>query len=204
MIKNIVFDMGGVLMRFDKRIFLERLHVAKEDSLLLERELFRSVEWAQMDRGLLEDVDAAKIICARLPERLRDAAAKLITMWDRPILPIEGMETLIAELFENGYFIYLISNASTRQHEYWPRIPASRYFKDTLISADVKTVKPQPEIYLLAYQKFGISPGESVFIDDLPSNCETAIFTGMNAIVFNDDVEELRKKLAEKGVHVKA
>lgn len=202
MLKNIVFDMGGVLLRFDRKRFMERLAVEPADFPLLERELFRSVEWAQMDRGLLEDVQAAEIICQRLPKRLHDAATKLITMWDRPILPIPGMEALIAELSAKGYGIFLLSNASTRQHEYWPRVPASRYFQDTLISADVKLVKPMPEIFLLAYQQFGIQPAESLFIDDLPPNVEAAIFTGMDGIVFHGDSQELRKKMQQKGVDV--
>ena len=201
MIKAIIFDMGGVLIRFDREYFISRLGVREEDKRLLEREVFLSLEWAKMDRGSMTEQDASASICKRLPGRLHEAAEKLVTMWERPILPIEGMEELIRNLKENGYHIYLLSNASVRQHEYWPSVPASSFFEDTLISADVGFVTPQPEIFRLALEKFGILSEESVFIDDLPLNAEGADYVGMKAIVFHQDMQELRGKLAKLGVN---
>ena len=54
MIKNIIFDMGNVLIRFDREVFLTRLGVAQADRELLKREVFQSLEWARMDRGSLK------------------------------------------------------------------------------------------------------------------------------------------------------
>ena len=155
-----------------------------------------------MDRGSLTDEEAAEIICHRVPERLHDAVHKLVAMWDRPILAVEGTEELIAELKEKGYGIYLLSNASYRQHDYWPKLPASRYFDGTLVSADVKLVKPQPEIYRLLCETFSLVPDECVFIDDAINNAEGAFLCGMHPIVFHDDVPELRERLRELGVPV--
>ena len=202
MIRNIVFDMGQVLLRFIPDLFIERLGVEGEDKKLLNREVFRSLEWARMDRGSLTDEEAAEIICRRVPERLHDAVHKLVAMWDRPILAVEGTEELIAELKEKGYGIYLLSNASYRQHDYWPKLPASRYFDGTLVSADVKLVKPQPEIYRLLCETFSLVPDECVFIDDAINNAEGAFLCGMHPIVFHDDVPELRARLRELGVPV--
>jgi len=200
MIKNILFDMGGVLVKFDRHFFIARLGVSAEDEELLMRHVFLSREWAQMDRGSLTDTEASKLVCARLPERLHEAADKLVSMWERPIISYDGMDALIGELKENGYRIYLLSNASYRQHDYWPTIPESRYFDDTLISADVHLVKPQPEIYLEACRKFGIRASESVFIDDTPINVEGAYYTGMDGIVFHGDTAEIREELRKRGV----
>ena len=148
MIRNIVFDMGQVLIRFDRDFFIRRLGVEGDDAKLLLREVFLSLEWAQMDWGSISDEQAAVSVCARLPERLHDAAEKLVTMWDRPILPIEGMYELVEQLKAAGYGIYLLSNASVRQQDYWPRIPCSRFFDGTLVSWEVGSVKPEREIYL--------------------------------------------------------
>lgn len=202
MIKNIVFDMGGVLIRFDQKFFIERLGISGEDAALLTREVFRSIEWCQMDRGTLEEEEAFARIRRRLPSHLHDAAEKLIQMWDRPILPIPGMEELVARLKERGYRIFLLSNASRRQPEYWARVPVARYFEDTLVSSFYQIVKPMPEIYRLAFEKFGIDPAESLFIDDLPVNCEAAVFCGMDAVVFQGDAAALAEALREKGVRV--
>ena len=203
MIKNIVFDMGNVIIRFDPELFMVRLGLAEEDRKLLKRELFVSLEWSRMDRGSLTDEEAAEIVCRRVPERLRDAVRRLVGMWDRPILPVEGMYELVEELRGMGYGIYLLSNASFRQHDYWPRVPASKFFDGTLISADVKLVKPQPEIYRLLCDKFSLVPEECVFIDDSTSNAEGAYFCGINALVFHGDAHEMRLKLNELGVKVK-
>lgn len=202
MIKNIVFDMGQVLIRFDTDVFMDRIGVAPEDKPLLRREVFQSVEWSRMDRGSLTDEEAAAIIRARVPERLGEAVYKLVTFWDRPILEIPGMYELVEELKANGYKIYLLSNASLRQHEYWPRIPCSRFFDGTLISSDVKLVKPQPEIFLLLCMKFGLRAEECFFVDDATLNCEAAHLVGMTPAVFHGDADEIREKLIAAGVNV--
>ena len=203
MIKNIVFDMGNVLIRFDRNMFMDRIGLTDpEERRLMTNEVFLSLEWSMMDRGTLTDDEATEIICARVPERYRETVGRLVKEWDRPIVPIEGMAELIARLRGNGYGIYLLSNASLRQHEYWPRIPGSELFDGTLVSADVKLVKPQQEIYRLLFEKFSLVPGECVFIDDSGPNAEGGLWSGMNAIVFHNDVSELETKLRELGVNI--
>lgn len=203
MIKNILFDMGQVLIRFDQKFFIQRLGIEDADMELLLREVYRSVEWVQMDRGSLREEEAFERIRARLPERLHDAAWKLVIMWDRPILEIDGMYELVEELKELGYRVYLLSNASVRQHEYWPRIPASKFFDGKLISADVHVIKPQPEIYRLCLEKFNLKAEECFFIDDAPANIEGALQCGIPGAVFHGDAALLRHQLRAAGVPVK-
>ena len=203
MIRNIVFDMGGVLIRFDRDLFMERLGVPEEDKRLLMREVFLAPEWVMMDRGTLTDQQAGEIMCRRIPERLHEAVWKLVTFWDRPILEIEGMYDLVEELKGMGYGIYLLSNASIRQHDYWPRIPASKFFDGTLVSADVKLVKPMPEIYRKLFSTFSLNADECFFIDDSTANIEAALYVGMHGAVFFNDMARLREDLKRAGVPVK-
>ena len=88
MIRNILFDMGNVLIRFDRKLFLDRLELSEEDKVLLLREVFANVEWAQMDRGSKTEETAWKSACKRLPERLHSAAKQLFFRWDEPLIPI--------------------------------------------------------------------------------------------------------------------
>jgi len=192
MIRNIIFDMGGVIIRFDREYFIRRLGVTGKDERILMDEVFQSLEWARMDRGTITEKDAFQSICNRTPHRLHDAVEKLVYMWERPILPVDGMYELVAELKSKGYGIYLLSNASVRQHEFWPRVPAASLFDGKLISADVKLVKPQPEIYTLFCGKFGLTPSECVMIDDTPQNIEGAFTVGMPGVVFHDNAAALR------------
>ncbi len=196
--------MGGVVIRFDRDAFIDRLHVSKADGLLLMNEVFRSIEWAMMDRGTIAEAEAFSRISARIPLRLHEAARALIFAWDTPVCPIDGMYALIEELHRLGYGVYLLSNASVRQPAYWQNVPASKLFDGTLISAHVGLVKPQPEIYRLFCEKFSLDAAECFFVDDMPINVEGALFAGMQGFVFNGDALALRKRLVYLGVPLKS
>lgn len=204
MIKNVIFDMGNVLLRFDRETFMDRVEVSGEDRAILMDEVYMSLEWAMMDRGSLSEEEAADRMCARLPERLREKAHLLVDQWDRPILPVPGMAELVKELKDKGYGVYLLSNASRRQHEYWPEVPGSELFDGTVISADIGLVKPQPEIYLYTLSCFGLKCDECVFVDDAIINAEGAVYCGIPAIVFRGDSRRLRRELQEMGVDVQS
>lgn len=203
MIKNIIFDMGQVLVKFDTDVFIKRVGIEDpKDKEIIMREVYKSVEWSMMDRGILTDEEAAKIMEERVPTHLKDKVRLLTCEWDRPIIPIEGMKELVKELKDNGYNIYLLSNASYNQKNYWPNVPGNEYFDGTVVSAYVKLVKPQPEIFKYTLDKFGLKAEESLFIDDATLNVEGAIYTGLKGIVFHGDVIELREKLASMGVKI--
>ena len=202
MIKNILFDMGQVLIHFDRNLFLDRLDISNTDKQLLMREVFLSVEWVQMDRGTLTEPEAEIRMCQRLPERLHCAVHQLVSCWDEPMLPVAGMAELIEELKCSGYGIYLLSNASIRQHAYWSKIPGWQFFDGKVISADEKVMKPHPDYYHIALERFGLNPEECFFIDDVPGNIEGALYCGISGTVFHKDIALLRSQLRSVGVMV--
>ena len=118
--------------------------------------------------------------------------------------PVKGRVPVMDKLHINQVVFNLLSNASCRQGDYWPRIPASRYFDGKLVSWSVGLVKPQPEIYYKLCATFGLKMDECVFIDDDNGNIEGAFFSGMHGIVFHGDVSILRRDLRAAGVYVKA
>ena len=201
MIRNIVFDMGNVVIRFDPSFFLDRAGITDpDDRRLVMNELFRSVEWARMDAGSLTEETAEPLIMQRIPDRLKDTVRTLLYSWAYPRDMILGMEDLIRRLKDAGYGIYLLSNASVAQHEYWPRFPVSRLFDGKLISCDVKVVKPCHRIYELFTERFSLSPEECVFIDDSPANAAGAVDCGWQGIVFHGSSRELEEKLRSLGI----
>ena len=201
MIRNVVFDMGNVLLRFSPEQFLTREGVLDpEDRKLLRNELFLSVEWALMDLGALSEDTAEPLIAARLPERLREKASELLHNWSRDRETVPGMEEIVRRLKAAGYRLYLLSNASVGQPDYWNRLEMSRLFDGTLISAFVKTVKPGPEIYRLFIKKFALKEDECVFIDDSHANVAAAVNLGWKGIVFHGEAEEAERKLKELGL----
>ncbi len=202
MIRNIVFDMGNVLIHFCPELLIEQMQIPEEDRPLLLSEVFHNVEWVQLDRGSVTWEDAIRGMCSRLPAHLHDAADKLVRgWWNRPLIPVEGMAGLIREVKSLGYGIYLLSNASMDLPRYFPRIPGSEYFDGMIFSAQWKLLKPQPELYHVLFREYHLKPEECFFIDDLPTNVEGAICVGMPGTVFRD-VPSLRHYLAKAGIPV--
>ena len=203
MIKNIVFDMGQVLIHWTAQQMTSYLDLPEADAMLVERELFRNVEWVQLDRGVISEEDAIASICRRLPEHLHEGVRQLITgWWNWPLVPVAGMAELVRELKSMGYGIYLLSNASSHLHEYFHRIPGAECFEGKVVSGDLKLLKPQAEIFHALYSKFNLNPAECVFIDDAPANAEGAIRTGMQSLVFYGDITRLRKELRAMDIMV--
>lgn len=200
MIENIVFDMGKVLIQFDVDHYLSYFADAPEDRELLRREVFRSVEWIQLDRGTVTDTEAVRLICKRLPERLHQAVEDIFARWHRDIPPLGGVYDLVSDLKQAGYHLYLLSNTSVRFHEFRKNIAALKFFDGEFISADCGLLKPELEIYQKFFEKFSLDPAKCIFIDDAPANIEASYRAGMPGIVYNDDPEELRGKLRAFGV----
>lgn len=196
--------MGNVLLLFDRPRFLDAVGAQGEDRQLLMNNVYLSLEWARMDRGSMTEQEAAASMCSRLPAHLHETVHRLVDSWDRPIYPVEGMADLVKELKAAGYGIYLLSNASTRQHDYWPRVPGNEYFDGTLISADEMLIKPEREIYDLLCARFGLVADECAFIDDSTTNVEGAERAGLHGIVFHGDARETRSNLRALGVNVSA
>ena len=201
MIRNILFDMGGVLLRFEPRTFIARLGITGEDAAELERQVFHTVEWVQMDKGTLTEDEALASMCRRLPERLHAAASELVHHWDEPRLPMPGAIELVRELFEKGYPLYLLSNAALRHHVYWPKLPMAPYFGDRLmVSADWHLLKPDPAFFQKALTMFDLKAEECLFIDDSTPNVLSAIEQGIAGVVFHGDMAILRRDLQERGI----
>ena len=92
MIRNIVFDMGNVLIHWRPALFVERMAIPEEDRPALLREVFGSVEWIQMDRGTLSFEEGLGAICRRLPERLRGPDRGMpLDWWRQWLLTVEDL-----------------------------------------------------------------------------------------------------------------
>lgn len=201
MIDTIVFDMGQVLIHWKPELLIAHLELAEEEQRLLQRELFQSVEWVQLDRGSITGETAAEQVCRRLPEKLHPAVHTVVSgWWQRPLVPMEGMAELVRELKGNGYRIFLLSNASVDLRKYFHRIPGSECFDGLLVSAEEKLIKPQWEIFETLYRRFELNPENCFFVDDSPANVEAALCTGMAGTIFRGDVNRLRWELRAAGI----
>lgn len=201
MIRNIVFDMGKVLLDYDPVKVCRQFTDREEDVALIGKELFFSEEWVMLDRGDITEEEALLRVQGRLPdERLKTMAAESLAHWhEYNISPKPGMRELVIALKERGCRIYLCSNASLRLRVFQDQIPGIEYFDGTLVSAEERVLKPEPEIFERLFERYSLRPEESFFIDDLEANIEGARRCGMDGYCFADgDVERLKKYLWEQ------
>lgn len=198
MIKNIIFDMGGVLIDFNPDRYIARVTRNPDDAKLLKEELFQSEEWIHTDRGDMTYDQVHASVCQRLPERLHGAVRRLLDEWvlDMPAIP--GSEDLVKALKAAGYKLYLLSNTCDRFHTFRELIPALQYFDGTFASADWHLVKPEPAIFQAFFAHFGLVPAQCFFIDDSPANIEAASRQGMSGYVFHGSAANLHRFLERK------
>lgn len=112
--ENVVFDMGGVLIKWTPDEVLDNAEVkGEEDRRILKREVFFSQEWAMMDWGVLDEEEAEKMFTSRLPSRLHKYLHSIL-YWDERIGFVEGMDQVLSYLSSQKKGIYLLSNASHR------------------------------------------------------------------------------------------
>lgn len=143
-------------------------------------------------------------MCSKLPERLHPCVDKTVFgWWKEPILPMAGMADLVEELKQNGYGLYLLSNARKEADQFFKTVSGSEYFDGILFSHMLSLLKPQPAIFRQLYSRFALDPDTCVFIDDVSANIEAGKNTGMRGIVFTGDAKQLRRELLKMGVSVK-
>lgn len=201
MLSALLCDMGNVLIRYDPPHFLDRLGITDPaDRELLLGEIFASPLWPKLDSGELDEPDLEAHALPRLPGRLHSVARQLLYHWDDPIEPVPGMASLLEQCKAAGLGLYLVSNASRRQPEYWPRVPGSQLFGGTVISACHRCVKPQAAIYRIALEQFQLCPEECLFIDDMEQNIQGARALGIPGFLFTGDAAALGRCLREQGV----
>lgn len=200
MVKNIVFDMGGVLIDFNFQKTLNEYFPEKYHEVL-NREVFKNPIWNDLDGGLLRSDDAIEMILPKIPEETRGLIKEMINDFYPYMPPFPQMYDFIKQIKAAGYPVYLLSNATPRVFDNYLNIPSLTLMDGFFISALYKLRKPQKEIYEAFCNKFSLKPEECFFIDDVPANIESAKNYGMKGHVFKiSDIEALKKALNDEGV----
>ncbi len=197
MIRNIVFDMGMVLMDFHPMAACRAAAPDEEGAQQLYAAVFAHPEWAGLDDGTLTEAELARRAMARLTdERLRSLVPGLLGGMPNNVLsPIPGMKAVTEGLLARGFGVYLLSNAGLNVSLHREIVPGLEAFHGVVFSVEEQAVKPDPEIYLRLTGRYGLAPEECLFIDDLPRNVEAARTLGWQGYVFDGDVAALQRML---------
>lgn len=199
MIKNIVFDMGGVLIDFNFERTLNECF-APEHHDILNKLVFKNPVWREFDAGRRRTDDYTAEVLPKLPPETRELITEMLSDFYDYMPHFPYMEGLIKRLKDAGYNVYLLSNATPRFFDRYLDIPAISLMDGMFVSCLYKLLKPQPEIYEAFCNKFSLKAEECFFIDDMPENIKGAVDYGMSGFVYKKDLQALELALRDAGV----
>lgn len=201
-VRNLILDMGNVLLTWEPRAFALRAAGNMQDAEILHSALFDSALWHLHDAGQIDEGELLRVSLSRTPERLHGKLKVLFEQWPGWMAPIPGADIFTIKAREAGLRLYLLSNAGTRfpqvlkHRDFYPRLHGA------VVSAHEKVCKPDRRIYECLCERFSLLPRECLFVDDLPENVDGAIRFGMAAHLFDGDYIKVEHTLRGLGVIV--
>jgi 2-haloacid dehalogenase len=197
--KAVVFDLGGVLIDWDPRHLYRKL-LADEAAVEEFLATVCTLEWnAEQDRGRPFAEGVAELVERHLAHA--DAITAYHERWPEMLGgAIDGTLALLAELRAAGVPVYALSNWSAETFG----IARERYefldwFDGVVVSGEERMIKPDPALFRLFLDRFGLDPEATVFIDDSEANVTAARQLGLDAVSFTDPTQ-LRHDLIARGL----
>lgn len=204
MIKNIIFDIGDVLVKFRwKELLQDDLGITGEDFERVADATVRDAKmWGEFDRSLLED----EVIIQRCIEKAPEYEKEILSLFAHIkdiVREFPYSEGWVKDLKERGFHIYLLSNyGKTAFEASKDQLGFTSVVDGAVISYQVKKVKPEPEIYEALLNKYSLNPDECVFFDDREENIKAALNFGIHGIVFkNKEQAEQALRELETQIH---
>ena len=189
MIKNIIFDLGNVLLSFKPMEFLLRYTEDFERIKIFVSKVTGSKTWLQLDRGLISIETAKNLLFTQHAEET-DLLIPFFEHWMEMLIPIKNIIEILKRLKQNGYKIYALSNFIKEAFNYVKnRYNFFSLFDGQVISCEEKVIKPEKAIYEILIRRYNLIPKECVFLDDYPSFLEPAEQMGMNTILVHPNVD---------------
>lgn len=197
-IKNIVFDLGGVVFARDPRKFEPEFIKFFSYIMLPEMPHF----WEEYDRGVstyeqvLSDLAEYNSCDRELAEK--NLKRSILTQEEIP-----ATKALIKDLKSAQYTLYVLSNMSLEFIEFLRKRDVYKYFDGEVVSCEEHIIKPDAEIYRCLTSRYGLDVAETLFIDDRQQNVDAARNEGWHGFKFDPrnpeaSCRELRDILLKK------
>lgn len=187
-ISNFIFDLGGVLINYQPREYLEEFVDSTKVDVLLKI-IFQSSEWIELDRGTLSEDEAIEIWCDKNPSYANEIKLVMKNWMDMLTPKLENIKFL--ELLKvEGYKLFVLSNFHEKAFNFISqKYDFLKLFDGMTISFKVKMVKPESQIYKSLIREYGLNPFLSLFIDDSEENIKTAERENLRTFLFTSDEE---------------
>ncbi len=200
MYKNIIFDLGGVLIDWNPR-YLYRKIFDSEEKIDWFLENICDMDWNEQQDAGRPLTEATKILVDKYPEYETEISAyygRWIEMLDGPI---QGTVDILKQTIYNPNFrVVALTNWSAETFPFaLERYDFLGWFEGVVMSGEEKCKKPDPKIYNTLLDRFDMKPEDCIFIDDSLRNIKGGEELGINGIHFTNP-EDLSSKLSEKGI----
>ena len=199
MIKNIVFDLGNVLLKDSPAIVLDNLDLPDEIRNNIKEKFFNT--WSYLDLGegsIKQHLDNCKFDFD-IDESIQEI---LVHCYKYRPFNNEVLD-LMNGLKQNNYNIFILSNNNKETYEYLKKLPKFKCIDGWIVSCDYHIVKPNKDIYLKLFETFDIKPEECYFVDDNKENVATGVMLGMKGFTFkysSNNIDELISNMKQNNI----
>ena len=182
MIRNVIFDLGNVLISFSPADYLKKKGYPEHIRSVILNDIFHSEEWTKLDEGVITTEEAIDSICIKSALK-RQEIALIFDFRIDIMFPLDFNVRLLPALKKRGFSVYYLSNFhldtfEVVSNDYF----FFRYFDGGVVSSNVKLAKPDIRIYNLMLDKYTLDPSECLFIDDVEVNVQSAADVGMKVL----------------------
>jgi len=203
-VTDVVFDFGNVLTIWNPRMALIGRYGDEAIDAFLDNSVSGFVDaYSMVDAGATTE-EACEWMARTHGERWASMYRYYCANFEDTLIgSVPGSRKLVLDIRNAGLGVWGLSNWGFEDFPVARRVfPSLQLLADYVVSGFVKVRKPYPQIYRMAYERFGIDPAGAVFIDDKPENIVGANETGMRGICFGGDPRALRRALADAGVPI--
>lgn len=188
MIKNVIFDIGNVILNFNVEEVLKKFTDSQEEQKFIMENIIKSPEWleyALIDTGYISREEAIDIVSDRTNHTNDELIKNFWYNYNNYAFVNMEILDLIKELKSKGYNVYLLSNINSYTTENVARSGLFELVDGYILSYKVHQVKPYEGIYKTLLEKYNLTANECLFIDDNPNN----IVTGNKLGILSKKVE---------------